>query len=131
MRARMDAIVAELDRAARVPRRGGDGGDPRVPRLGLGPPLHLPRLPRLRARDASSGEDQLRIVARSGLGVLREPKLGRPFARASPSCPRQLRALAREPRLLVLTKANARATVHRPGYLDYIGVKRFDAARAR
>jgi glutamate dehydrogenase len=28
----------------------------------------------------------------------------------------------------VLTKANARATVHRPGYLDYIGVKRFDAA---
>ena len=28
----------------------------------------------------------------------------------------------------MLTKANARATVHRPGYLDYIGVKRFDAA---
>jgi len=34
---------------------------------------------------------------------------------------------AREPRLLVLTKANSRATVHRPGYLDYIGVKKFDA----
>src|SRR3954465_3286140 len=28
----------------------------------------------------------------------------------------------------MLTKANARSTVHRPGYLDYIGVKRFDAA---
>ena len=28
---------------------------------------------------------------------------------------------------LVLTKANSRATVHRPAYLDYIGVKRFDA----
>jgi glutamate dehydrogenase len=26
----------------------------------------------------------------------------------------------------VLTKANSRATVHRPGYLDYVGVKRFD-----
>jgi glutamate dehydrogenase len=28
---------------------------------------------------------------------------------------------------LVLTKANSRATVHRPGYLDYVGVKRFDS----
>jgi glutamate dehydrogenase len=28
----------------------------------------------------------------------------------------------------VLTKANSRATVHRPGYLDYIAVKKFDAA---
>jgi hypothetical protein len=27
----------------------------------------------------------------------------------------------------VLSKANTRATVHRPGYLDYVGVKRFDA----
>ena len=27
----------------------------------------------------------------------------------------------------MLTKANSRATVHRPGYLDYVGVKRFDA----
>ena len=26
-----------------------------------------------------------------------------------------------------LTKANSRATVHRPAYLDYVGVKRFDA----
>jgi glutamate dehydrogenase len=74
-----------------------------------------------------NGEDQLRIVARSGLGVLREPVLGGVSASFS-ELPAQLRALAREPRLLVLTKANARATVHRPGYLDYIGVKRFDAA---
>src|SRR5205823_7842843 len=27
---------------------------------------------------------------------------------------------------LNLTKANSRATVHRPAYLDYVGVKRFD-----
>ncbi|MGK5500431.1 NAD-glutamate dehydrogenase [Streptomyces sp. URMC 125] len=38
------------------------------------------------------------------------------------------RAKAREHRLLVLTKANSRATVHRPSYLDYIGVKKFDEA---
>ncbi len=73
------------------------------------------------------GEDQLKIVPRSGLGVLREPRLGGVSASFA-ELPRELRALAREPRLLVLTKANARSTVHRPGYLDYIGVKKFDAA---
>ncbi len=74
-----------------------------------------------------NGEDQLKIVPRTGLGVLREPKLGG-VSHSFAELPAQLRALAREPRLLVLTKANARASVHRPGYLDYIGVKRFDAA---
>ena len=39
----------------------------------------------------------------------------------------QARAKAREPHLLVLTTANTRATVHRSAYLDYIGVKQFDA----
>ena len=73
------------------------------------------------------GEDQLKIVPRSGLGVLREPRLGG-VSHSFAELPRELRALAREPRLLVLTKANARSTVHRPGYLDYIGVKKFDAA---
>ena len=35
--------------------------------------------------------------------------------------------LARSPDILTLTKANARSTVHRPAYLDYIGVKKFDS----
>ena len=73
------------------------------------------------------GEDQLRLVARTGLGVLREPALGG-VSRSFGELPKEIRALAREPRLLVLTKANTRATVHRPGYLDYIGIKKFDAA---
>ena len=34
--------------------------------------------------------------------------------------------MAREHTLLVLAKANSRATVHRPAYLDYVGVKTFD-----
>ena len=33
--------------------------------------------------------------------------------------------VARSAYPLVLTKANSRATVHRPSYLDYVGVKRF------
>ena len=39
-----------------------------------------------------------------------------------------MRARARDPHLLILTKANSRSTVHRPSYLDYIAVKRMDAA---
>ena len=35
-------------------------------------------------------------------------------------------AKAREKTLLVLAKANSKATVHRPAHLDYIGVKTFD-----
>ncbi len=73
----------------------------------------------------SKGEDILKIVAKSGLGILREPKLGG-VSQSFSELPQELKALARQPHLLVLTKANSRATVHRPGYLDYIGVKRFD-----
>jgi glutamate dehydrogenase len=36
------------------------------------------------------------------------------------------RKKAREPELLIITKANSRSTVHRSTYLDYIGVKVFD-----
>jgi glutamate dehydrogenase len=73
----------------------------------------------------ANGNDILKIVANSGLGILREPKLGGVSASFN-ELPPALRALARKPDLLVLTKANSRATVHRAGYLDYVGVKRFD-----
>ena len=69
--------------------------------------------------------DVLKIVPNSGLGILREPRLGGISASFN-ELPPALRALARKPDLLVLTKANSRATVHRAGYLDYVGVKRFD-----
>jgi glutamate dehydrogenase len=49
-----------------------------------------------------------------GLGILREPMEGEDVG---PSL---------TPGLLTLTKANSRSTVHRPSYLDYVGVKRFD-----
>src|SRR5699024_2283894 len=39
----------------------------------------------------------------------------------------EARRSAREPHLLTITKANSRATVHRPVYLDYIGVRTFDS----
>ncbi|MBI2307434.1 MAG: NAD-glutamate dehydrogenase [Rhodocyclales bacterium] len=75
---------------------------------------------------SENGEDVLRVVAGSGLGILREHGEQRSISFAA--LPPEVREIAHEPRLLVLTKANARATVHRPGYLDYLGIKRFDAS---
>ncbi|HZY00302.1 MAG TPA: NAD-glutamate dehydrogenase [Dermatophilaceae bacterium] len=73
---------------------------------------------------SEDGEDVLRAIPGTGLGLLRydQPHSGS-FGRLSP----QGRAKAREPHLLVLTKANARATVHRSSHLDYVGIKVFDA----
>jgi glutamate dehydrogenase len=72
------------------------------------------------------GEDVLRPVPGTGLGILRETA-DRPLSNSFAKLPAEVRRLAREPHLLVLTKANSKATVHRQSYLDYIGVKRFDA----
>ena len=69
---------------------------------------------------------QLLAVAGTGLGLLRDGRAGAGPAVAGVASEDIRRAL-RSPGLLVITKANQRATVHRPGYLDYIGVKRFDA----
>jgi len=83
----------------------------------------------LGARDyvlAGEGHD-LRLASEpdSGLGVLRQTG-GKTSARGFDKLPPPVRARALEPYLLNLTKANSRATVHRPAYLDYVGVKRFD-----
>ncbi|MFJ4831375.1 NAD-glutamate dehydrogenase [Streptomyces sp. NPDC088747] len=77
-------------------------------------------------------DDALAAVAGTGLGILRsDPRhVGEDSHPVSPSferLPADARAKAREHRMLVLTKANSRSTVHRPSYLDYVGVKKFDA----
>ena len=61
----------------------------------------------------------------SGLGILRQTE-GGAVSHSFAELPPEVRRLARAPKLLNLTKANSRATVHRPSYLDYIGVKKFD-----
>ncbi|MCW2877044.1 MAG: NAD-glutamate dehydrogenase [Sphaerisporangium sp.] len=75
-----------------------------------------------RLEKADDGGDGLHALPGTGLGILRADKAGSAsFAAMSP----ELRAKAREKQLIVITKANSRATVHRPAYLDYIGVKLF------
>ncbi|WP_282205829.1 NAD-glutamate dehydrogenase [Kitasatospora fiedleri] len=79
------------------------------------------------------GEDVLRAVAGTGLGVLRSDPLNHdsdhhPVSGAFGRLSAPVRAKAHEKKLLVLTKANSRSTVHRTAYLDYVGVKKFDAS---
>ncbi|MFE9462077.1 NAD-glutamate dehydrogenase [Streptomyces virginiae] len=77
--------------------------------------------------------DSLSAVPGTGLGILRSDPHhsgkddGHPVSPSFNRLPADARAKAREHRLLVLTKANSRSTVHRPSYLDYVGVKKFDA----
>ena len=69
------------------------------------------------------GGEFLRAVPGTGLGILRSDQ--DQSAERVALTPEVLQR-AREPRILVLTTANSRSTVHRPAYLDYVGVKRFD-----
>ncbi|MFF3321979.1 NAD-glutamate dehydrogenase [Streptomyces sp. NPDC002889] len=75
--------------------------------------------------------DALAAVPGTGLGILRsDPQHSEdedhPVSPSFSRLPADARAKAREHKLLVLTKANSRSTVHRPSYLDYVGVKKFD-----
>jgi glutamate dehydrogenase len=70
-----------------------------------------------------AGEDTLSAVPGTGLGLLRDSR-SRPVSHSFAKLPPEVRQKAREPGLLNLTKANSRSTVHRPNYLDYVGVKR-------
>jgi glutamate dehydrogenase len=74
---------------------------------------------------SEGGEDLLRSVEGSGLGILREPRGGSVSASFA-TLPPEVRRRARDFDLLIITKANSRSTVHRAAYLDYIGIKRFD-----
>ncbi|GGV88487.1 NAD-glutamate dehydrogenase [Streptomyces gelaticus] len=76
--------------------------------------------------------DSLAAVPGTGLGILRSDPHhsvdeAHPVSPSFDRLPADARAKARERKLLVLTKANSRSTVHRPSYLDYVGVKKFDA----
>src|SRR5215213_814035 len=72
-----------------------------------------------------NGEDLLRTVPGTGLGILRQTSQ-RPVFQSFAKLPPEVRRLAHAAHLLNLTKANSRAVIHRPSYMDYVGVKKFD-----
>ncbi|MCK7594654.1 NAD-glutamate dehydrogenase [Pseudomarimonas salicorniae] len=77
------------------------------------------------AVEQQDGEDVLRAVDGTGLGLLGAASRG--------SSSRSVKSLAAHElpqsgaaEALILTKTNARSSVHRPGYMDYIGILRFN-----
>jgi glutamate dehydrogenase len=70
--------------------------------------------------------DELHAVPDTGLGILSRPP-PRDSGESKALAGREIRKQANSKDLLIITKANSRATVHRNSYLDYIGVKHFDA----
>ncbi len=90
---------------------------------------HFTFLGSRRSRLSGQGaKAQLASVAGSELGILR-PRRRIPAADANAPRVRaeDLRREARAETLLVVTKGAQSSTVHRPGPLDYVGIKQFDA----
>src|SRR3546814_711796 len=69
-------------------------------------------------------EEILCAVEGSGLGLMRAKEVGKPRLLKSLAAHYMPQSGAVD--ALILTKTNARSTVHRPGYMDYIGVLEFD-----
>lgn len=72
------------------------------------------------------GHDALRIVADSGLGILRNQG-GKQFSGSFEQLPEQMKARARDPQALVLNKSQSISRIHRAAHLDYVAVKKFGA----
>jgi glutamate dehydrogenase len=76
---------------------------------------------RLRGR---KGREALEPIETTGLGILRNGH--RQPQSSNRTLPSDIRRQSRSRDIVLVTKANLQSTVHRPGYLDYIGVKQFD-----
>ncbi|MDP9064966.1 MAG: NAD-glutamate dehydrogenase [Pseudomonadota bacterium] len=73
----------------------------------------------------AAGAETLEPLPQSGLGILR-PRHRRPNgALRTRILAADIRRQSRSRLLALVTKANFQSTVHRPGYLDYIGIKHF------
>ncbi len=70
------------------------------------------------------GTGALEAVLGTGLGILRRDPTG---ARVLSSMSPEAYQRVQEKRLLIITKANSRSTVHKAAFLDYIGMKVFDS----
>ena len=70
----------------------------------------------------------LEVSKKAGLGILADPDVLvlRRGTEAVTTTP-EIRAFLHGPEPLIVTKANAKSVVHRRAYLDYVGVKVFDA----
>ncbi|KTD17149.1 NAD-glutamate dehydrogenase [Legionella jordanis] len=70
-------------------------------------------------------ETILQPLPETGLGVLRQ-SMSKSSARSISAMTPEARELTLSTRILVMSKTNTEATVHRRAYTDYIGIKRFN-----
>ncbi|MBD1581406.1 NAD-glutamate dehydrogenase [Pseudoalteromonas sp. S16_S37] len=70
------------------------------------------------------GDYELKHVAETSLGLMK--KSADAQGRLLSELPEVARKEARSDNLLILTKTNSLSRVHRPAYVDYVGIKRFD-----
>jgi glutamate dehydrogenase len=77
---------------------------------------------RLRGR---KGREVLEPIEATGLGILRPRH--KPPENTNRTLPADIRRESRSRSLSLVTKSNLLSTVHRSGYLDYVGIKNFDA----
>src|SRR6202790_2533401 len=70
------------------------------------------------------GREKLEPIPATGLGILRPGH--RKTESTNRVLPSDIRRQSRSSSLSLVTKANSLSTVHRPGYLDYVGIKQFD-----
>ena len=77
--------------------------------------------------DADPTAGVLKRTADGGLGLLRRTDHPR-FGPCLAGIPGDLKEIARLPSALTLVKADAHSSVHRPNYLDFIGIHHRDAA---
>jgi glutamate dehydrogenase len=71
------------------------------------------------------GRERLEPVKSTGLGIMRPGH--KPPESSSRILPEDIRRQSRARDLSLVTKGNMLSTVHRPGHLDYVGIKHFDA----
>jgi len=80
-------------------------------------------------RDYVLRNNELVPVPENSLGIMRSPEMrvlkrGKDLLEYTP----EIMAFLKEPKPLIIAKANVHSLVHRRVYLDYIGVKRYDAS---
>ncbi|HZT26250.1 MAG TPA: NAD-glutamate dehydrogenase [Pseudolabrys sp.] len=124
MRARIDGVIAELQ--ANPPPLPVDEIAETIQFLQW---LSADNFTFLGVRDYTFDGHTLKPEFDSALGIMRDRSLkvlrrGDELLEYTP----EIMAFLKEPRPLIVAKANIHARVHRRAYLDYVGVKRFDAA---
>lgn len=72
------------------------------------------------------GRQVLRAIPETGLGLLRSEEKEKAKRRPIKELERAVKELERNPEAVIITKTNSRATVHRQGYMDYVGVLTYD-----